>query len=738
MTFANPLPWWVLVPALAAAAALAYRAYAPGGVLARPRRRLLVTLRFLTLVLLLLLLMRPVIVLPASGPRDAIVPVLVDTSRSMQIADVDDRPRLDHARTLLTDQLVPMLGKEFTVKIHAFGDQLSDADPVELEAAGAASDLLGALQAVREEYRGQDLAAVVVVTDGGDTGTRALAGSSLAGDLPVFVIGVGAPTIQRDREVLSVTAGQATLQDSTVQLSASVVSHGYGDEPFMLRLLENGLPIHVRRVQPTRDGAPVREGFQVSPASDAATLYTVEIPQESDELVAANNSRAVLVHPPGPPRRVLVVQGAPGYEHGFLMRALASDPGLEPDAVVRKGQNDRGEETFYVQASPERSGALGMGFPDSRRALFDYDAIVLANVTARLLGLDALDSIEEFVNARGGGLLVLGAESFGRPGFIGTAIEPVLPLELDERWEGAEDDGSSTIEPNRVIVTIDGLSHPVMRLGGSGEASRAKWLTMPPLGGGTSLGGPRAGASLLAVTIGPGGAAQPLVAVQRYGRGRALVFTGEAAWRWRMLMPLDDTTYERFWQQAVRWLASSTPAQVATTMTGGAIAGRTVSVEIQVRDEEFEPAPDASISVTVNGPGLDHLERSAELIDAHEGRYGFEFQADLAGVYRVTSDVRRAGVALDAPDGWILVGGADRELTDPRRNDEMLQRVTAATGGRLMAAADVESLAGLLRARATDEAPTAYRDVWHSGWISAFIVGLLCAEWVLRRQAGLR
>ena len=100
--------------------------------------------------------------------------------------------------------------------------------------------------------------------------------------------------------------------------------------------------------------------------------------------------------------------------------------------------------------------------------------------------------------------------------------------------------------------------------------------------------------------------------------------------------------------------------------------------------------------------------------------------------------MRRAGVALDAPDGWILVGGADRELTDPRRNDEMLQRVTAASGGRLMTATDVESLAGLLRARATDEAPTAYRDVWHSGWIFTFIVGLLCAEWVIRRQAGLR
>ena len=136
------------------------------------------------------------------------------------------------------------------------------------------------------------------------------------------------------------------------------------DESFMLRLLENGLPIHVRRVQPTGDGAPIREWVSgLAGVRCGDTLHGGDS-QESDELVVANNSRAVLVHPPGPPRRVLVVQGAPGYEHGFLMRALASDPGLEADAVVRKGQNDRGEETFYVQASPERSGALGMGFPD--------------------------------------------------------------------------------------------------------------------------------------------------------------------------------------------------------------------------------------------------------------------------------------------------------------------------------------------------------------------------------------
>jgi hypothetical protein len=30
------------------------------------------------------------------------------------------------------------------------------------------------------------------------------------------------------------------------------------------------------------------------------------------------------------------------------------------------------------------------------------------------------------------------------------------------------------------------------------------------------------------------------------------------------------------------------------------------------------------------------------------------------------------------------------------------------------------------------------RDLWHNGWMLAFIAGLLACEWALRRQWGLR
>ena len=53
------------------------------------QRATLVALRAATLVALVLFLFRPVALQPPAGARDAIVPVLVDVSRSMRVVDAD-------------------------------------------------------------------------------------------------------------------------------------------------------------------------------------------------------------------------------------------------------------------------------------------------------------------------------------------------------------------------------------------------------------------------------------------------------------------------------------------------------------------------------------------------------------------------------------------------------------------------------------------------------------------------
>jgi uncharacterized membrane protein len=738
VNFANPLPWWALVIVVLAAASLAWLGYRTARLTVR-RRAVLSTLRFVTLLALVLLLMRPVARISDGGETGAVVPVLVDVSRSMGIEDAGGARRIDRAREIVAGGLLPALSSQFRVEVLGFGAGLASVTADTLTASAPRSDLTGALAEVAERYRGRTVAGIVVLSDGGDTNQDGQ--SAVAPPVaPVFALGLGTATVGRDREVLSVTAAEAVLDRSRVDLAVSAVSHGHGTAPIELRLLENGRPLEVRRATPAPDGIPVRETFHVTPNAGAPAVYTIEIPAGAGDLVPENNRRSVLVQPPGRPRRVLLVQGAPGFEHSFLQRAWSSDTGLEVDSVVRKGKNEQGGDTFYVQAGAERGRSLAMGFPATRAELFAYDAVVLANVEGSTLTAAQLEATRDFVGRRGGGLLVLGAQSFLRQGLLDTPIENVLPLDLSDRGRGVLQASAAPARgANRVALTSAGLDHPIMQLTADAEETRKRWEAVPALASVSPLGGPRPGASVLAVTSGPGGAPRALVAVQRYGTGRAMVFTGEAAWRWRMMLPASDRSYDTFWCQSARWLALTATDPVTVVPPASATPGENIRWRVNARDAAFEPMAGATVDVRVTAPD-GKVESLAAVADAaaRDGSLVAHQRPLGAGVYRATAEVRQEGKAPVLATASVLVGGADTEMADPRLNVRLLQRIAAASGGRVIEAGDVAALPGQLRAAIPAAVIVARRDLWHNGWSFAGLVLLLAAEWLLRRQWGMR
>jgi uncharacterized membrane protein len=516
------------------------------------------------------------------------------------------------------------------------------------------------------------------------------------------------------------------------------VAHGYGATPIELRLLENGRPIDHRRITPAGDGAPISETFHVSPNRDVPTVYTVEIPSAGDELVAENNARSALVPAAGRPRRVLLVQGAPGFEHAFLRRALAADRGLEVDSVARKGRDDSGAETFYVQAAQSRANALLGGFPNTPEALFHYDVVILANVEADQLLNAQLGLMRDFVAERGGGVLVLGARGFQRQGLRDTALEEVLPLELTDR--AGSDIVQATASPgrNRVVLTSAGEEHPIMQLAADRQANDRKWAEIPALASVSPLGGARPGASVLAMTGGPGGASRALVAVQRFGEGRAMVFTGEASWRWRMLTPSTDQSYERFWRQAIRWLAQNAPDAVNLTVPSAPAPGDGIPVSVGARDGKYAPRGDAVVDVRVTAPDGRVESVRADPVAAQAGRFRAAIRASEPGIYRVAVDARSGSTALGSSGATMLVGGVDAEMVDPRLNEDTLQRVARASGGAVIAAGDTQGLLARLDAGAPAAVLAQRRDLWHTGWSFALLAVFLAAEWLLRRASGLR
>ena len=735
MTFASAPSWWLaalIVIAVAAALLAAY--HQPRAPLSATKRATLIGLRLAAVVALLVFLMRPVVLLPPSGTREAVVPVLVDVSRSMRSADAEGQSRIARALAIARFDLLPALSQRYRAPVFAVGESLAEASLDHMEATDGKSDLSGALARVRERFRGERVPGVVLLSDGADTGH----GDQIS--VPVFAIGLGAANGLRDREVLSIVAGDQRLADASVDLQVSTSSAGFGRAPYEIRLLANRAVVETRRVSPSADASPDHVRFTVFPDQARATVYSAEIPAAVDEAVKENNTRSVLVSAAGRKRRVLVVAGAPGFEHSFMTRAWSLDSGLEVDSVVRKGKNTDGRDTFVIQASADRTQTLSNGFPSSREALYAYDALVVANVEGDFFTRAQLTMIADFVAERGGGLLVAGSRSLSQRGLMGTPLEPVLPVELDERRGGLARTSSGTSDrsaPNQLVVTPEGETHPVMRLGASGEETRAKWSSLPALAASAPLGQARAGASVLAVVTAPDGGVFPIVAVQRYGRGRSMIFGGEASWRWRMLAPSTDRSHELFWRQAARWLAETSPDPVAVSAPDDLEPDDAGTVDVDARDSSFAAVPDAQVTATlaVDDGGAQTL---AMRRTQTPGRFTAAFAPDRPGIYRIHAEARRGAVSLGSSDRTIYVGGSDREFADPRLNEGFLRRLARDSGGRYVRASDASRVLSWLDESARQNAELEHRDLWDQPWAFAAVVLLLCAEWALRRRWGLR
>jgi len=188
----------------------------------------------------------------------------------------------------------------------------------------------------------------------------------------------------------------------------------------------------------------------------------------------------------------------------------------------------------------------------------------------------------------------------------------------------------------------------------------------------------------------------------------------------------------------VRWLSSGAPDPVSTVPLTGIMPGMTATVATDVRSAAFQPVRDAEVSVKLTLPGGEVRDLKPTLLDARTGRYAAEARFDQAGVYRVVAEARQGTNILGRSEEWTLVGAADLEMTDPRLNEDVLRRLSRASGGRYLAAGDLSRLPSLLASAQGDPGPPRLQELWHSIWLFAVVVVLLSIEWFFRRSWGLR
>ena len=307
---------------------------------------------------------------------------------------------------------------------------------------------------------------------------------------------------------------------------------------------------------------------------------------------------------------------------------------------------------------------------------------------------------------------------------------------------GPTDDANSFAAVYKPVLTGAGQTHPITRLQDDRGANQKAWNELPPISVSEVLANVKPGASVLLEARrveGAGSQSAPLLVQQRYGRGQTLALTASDTWRWRMRMDSKNNAHETFWRQMLRYVVSATPQQIEIGSERDVYAmDDTVNIVADIRDKRYNPVSDAHATARVTKPSGAIVDVPLTFTTLNSvNTYAGQFKADELGEHRIELTGTSTGLGTLNAKSSVLVSDLNREYYSAAQNSDLLKRIAAETGGKYYTPAQAQSLLDDLVYRQTPYSERVTKDLWDMPFNFLVIIGLLSAEWFLRKREGL-
>jgi uncharacterized membrane protein len=745
--FLGAWPKWMLVLAiLAAAAGLAWlirsRLSRAAPVMRGWRVWIIWSLQTLLAALLLVLLWQPAITVAELKPQQNIIAVLVDDSRSMAISE-DGVTRQAQAVKALQNGVLASLNRGFQTRLYRVDDVPARIDNLKDLKPTAPSTRIGdSLKQLSDETSDLPIGAVVLLSDGDDNtgGVSADAINALrARHIPVHTVGFGRERAAHDVELDDAVVAPRALADS--RLAAKITFHQRGYAGAKINLTVRDVSSNQSKTLASRtitlgpDGNLQTETlmFDIGGAG-AKTLQIAAGPLPGEENTA-NNSLTRVVNVGSDARRILYIEGEPRWEFKFIRQAEEDDRMVRIASMVRTSENK-----VYRQGISDPK-ELATGFPSRPEDLFVYQGLIIGSVEAGYFTPGQQELIREFVDRRGGGLLLLGGQfSLADGGWNASKLTDLFPSRLPTQAGTfhREADPRNGATHTTAELAPAGMDSIITRLVDDPAANAAKWKKLPYLMDYEDPGTPKPGAAVLANMITPEGRKLPLLITENFGRGRTAIMATGGSWRWQMSSPLGDTAHDLFWQQLLRWLVSDTPGHVAASVPAQMLLDNgAVTITADVRDQQYNPAPDAKVEAHILGPsGVSALVEMTPVPD-NPGQFQAAWSAPKTGAYltEVTAQRNATELGRDVLTFQRMDGVAENFHTE--QNRELLEHLATQTGGQYWKPADLGKLAAAIPFSEAGVTMRETKDLWDLPLVFLVLLLLRFSEWWLRRKWGI-
>ncbi len=591
--------------------------------------------RAIAIVVLLAALVNPSLIEEQRAPRRDVAIVIVDNSPSQSIGD--RRRTTETALAAVKKRLARE--PDLDLRVIRAGAPLPGA-------GDEGTRLFAALDRAMSDVPRQRLAGVVMITDGevhdvpaGDSKTLAQVVGA-----PLHVLLSGRPD-EGDRRLVVAQAPSFGLVGKQVQLTVRVedlpetAAEKAGDDQNEARVTwrkdggaRQQLMVPIGRDVPLT--VPIDHG--------GPNVLELEVAPGPRELTLVNNRAVVVVNGVRDRLRVLLVSGEPHAGERVWRNILKSDPSVDlvHFTILRPPEKQDG--------TPIRELSL-IAFPI--RELFDtklddFDLIIFDRYSRPgVIPQAYLENVVRYVR-NGGAFLEAAGPNYGTPMSLSrTPLGAILP---------AEPTGEVYEEGFKPQLTDVGRRDPVTEeLPGAGPPGVApswgRWFRQVD-------SRVRNG-----VTVMTGDRGDPLLVLDRVGKGRVAQLLSDEMWFWARGFEGGGPQAELL-RRLAYWLMKE--PDLEENDLRAAVDGDRLIITRQSLEPDDHP-------VTVTAP--DGSSRSLKLTPEHGGRSGGSLAIDQMGLYRVTDGIRTA-LAAAGPLNPI-------EFADVLTTPEKLAPVVAATGG---------------------------------------------------------
>ena len=621
---------------------------------------------------------------PARAAADELAWTALGTNRQAAVAAYTDTNRFTLAAAILTNSL-RRLPSRYGVQYFELGRRLlpmtSALALTNQPTQSSATDFTAALESILTAIPSEQLAGVLLLTDGihnGDAAVEPVARQLGARGVHVSSVLVGSSYAPFDLAVADISAPESVFLGDKVRVRGVLNASQASGKEAKISLLLDGEKVDETTIPISEDIFRREFALSHAPTNNGLARYELAIENLPDERFPSNNTWKVDVAVSDDRTHVLLVDDYPRWDFRYLRNLFyARDKSVHLQYVLM--HPDKIEGVDVTNRPPAASASRPFGeaeagaLPESPEEWRKFDVVILGDIGPDVLTPEMQASLAECVKDRGAMLVTIaGPRAMPHAFPTNSPLAALLPFDYDAAGVGEQPNDATNKRTNEqtnkrdfwaapekaysIALTPAGRLHPVMQQSSSLSENEQLWKSLPKCHWRFPILTARSGAEIIAyadpeeeaeavaeATTARNAAAQleaerlrrerqAIIIAHNVGRGKVLALNTDESWRLRYR--IGDVRHHRFWGQILRWglgerLRSGTAQLRVGTERMTYTPHEPVRILARVLNPDFTPVTDAALRAAVRS-AQSEVESDKWKVESEDGRTVFDQLAKSA------------------------------------------------------------------------------------------------------------